>query len=48
MFDVVEPYFANNLAQGRDATCNVHDNFFGVDVDVEAGLLPEYRDLLDD
>jgi hypothetical protein len=47
-FDVPEPYFPHNFVQDRNATCNVHDNFFGMDVDVGAGLTAEYRDLLDD
>jgi hypothetical protein len=48
VFDVGEPYFPHNFVQDRNATCNVHDNYFGIDADVGAGLLPEYRDLLDE
>ncbi len=45
VFAVPEPYFPHNFVQDRNATCNVHDNYWGVDVDVGAGLLDEYRDL---
>jgi hypothetical protein len=48
VFDVPEPYFPHNYVQDRNATCNVHDNHFGADADVSAGLTEEYRDLLDD
>jgi len=49
------PMNYNNRNQSRIATCNEHDNLFGVapgglpaveKITSKAGLMPEYRDLL--
>ena len=47
VFDVPDPYYTDNVAPDTLATNHEHDNFFGEDVDVGAGLTTEYRDLLD-
>jgi hypothetical protein len=44
--EVVEPYYTSNVAPATNATNHEHDNHFGSDVDVGAGLTAEYRDLL--
>jgi hypothetical protein len=51
--DVIKPMNYNNGAQNRRATCQEHDNFFGVNPDAAgpiaaaAGLEAAYRDLLE-
>jgi len=58
VYHVVKPMNYNNKNQSRIATCNEHDNFFGFEdppttppeiqaVIDKAGLMPQYRDLLE-
>ena len=57
VYNVRTPMNYNNRNQNRIATCNEHDNYFGTGADRgtspeakkivdQAGLMPEYRDLL--
>jgi hypothetical protein len=49
----MHPLTCNNQARNRLATCNIHDNDFGVNPDAakpiaeKAGLEAGYRDLLE-
>jgi hypothetical protein len=52
VYNVITPMNYNNLVQDRKATCNEHDNFFGVEpekaesVVKQTGLEADYRNLL--
>ena len=46
VFDVPEPYYTGNVRPESLATNREHDNHFGADVDVDAGLTIDYQDLL--